>query len=77
MMQPIVESVAHRIKIHEIDVDEVDPLILSTYNIKSIPVLIVEDDDSNILWRHNGTIKQSELEEKLDELNSYITNENI
>ena len=58
-MAPIIDSVKSRIKVHEIDVDEIDSLILTTYNVKSIPLLIIEDSDSNILWRHEGIIKHS------------------
>ena len=66
-MVPIIDSVKSRIKVYEIDVDEVDPLILTTYKVKSIPLLIIEDSNSNILWRHEGVIKQNDLHAKLDE----------
>lgn len=72
-MVPIIDSVKSRIKVHEIDVDEVDPLILTAYNVKSIPLLIIEDSDSNILWRHEGIIKQNDLHAKLDELNLMVS----
>lgn len=72
-MVPIIDSVKSRIKVHEIDVDEVDPLILTTYKVKSIPLLIIEDSDSNVLWRHEGIIKQNDLHTKLDELNLMVS----
>lgn len=71
-MAPIIDSVKSRIKVHEIDVDEVDSLILTTYNVKSIPLLILEDSNSNILWRHEGVIKQNDLHAKLDEFDLII-----
>ena len=74
-MVPIIDSVKSRIKVYEIDVDEVDPLILTTYKVKSIPLLIIEDSDSNILWRHTGTLQKIDFEKSLMQINEVIADD--
>lgn len=74
-MHTIVDEIRDKIRVIDIDVDEVDSDILSIYNIKSIPTFIIEDSDSNILWRHTGTLQKIDFENKLNELNSNIAQE--
>jgi hypothetical protein len=37
---PILEELKSRIIIEDIDVDEVDPVVLTNYKIRNIPVLL-------------------------------------
>ena len=56
--------------IEDIDVDEVDPVVLTNYKIRNIPVLIITKDNVEV-WRHVGSISKIDLENKLKE---YETN---
>lgn len=67
---PILEELKSRIIIEDIDVDEVDPVVLTNYKIRNIPVLIITKDNVEV-WRHVGGISKAELENKLKE---YETN---
>lgn len=67
---PILEELKSRIIIEDIDVDEVDPVVLTNYKIRNIPVLIITKDNVEV-WRHAGSISKAELENKLKE---YETN---
>ena len=67
---PILEELKSRLIIEEIDVDEVDPVVLTNYKIRNIPVLIITKDNVEV-WRHVGSISKAELENKLKE---YETN---
>lgn len=67
---PILEELKSRIIIEDIDVDEVDPVVLTNYKIRNIPVLIITKDNVEV-WRHVGSISKVELENKLKE---YETN---
>lgn len=69
-MMPILEELKSRIIIEDIDVDEVDPVVLTNYKIRNIPVLIITKDNVEV-WRHVGSISKAELENKLKE---YETN---
>lgn len=63
---PILEELKSRIIIEDIDVDEVDPVVLTNYKIRNIPVLIITKDNVEV-WRHVGSISKVELEEKIKE----------
>ena len=63
---PILEELKSRIIIEDIDVDEVDPVVLTNYKIRNIPVLIITKDNVEV-WRHVGSISKAELENKLKE----------
>ena len=67
---PILEELKSRIIIEDIDVDEVDPVVLTNYKIRNIPVLIITKDNVEV-WRHVGSISKVEVENKLKE---YETN---
>lgn len=67
---PILEELKSRIIIEDIDVDEVDPVVLTNYKIRNIPVLIITKDNVEV-WRHVGNISKIDLENKLKE---YETN---
>lgn len=67
---PILEELKSRIIIEDIDVDEVDPVVLTNYKIRNTPVLIITKDNVEV-WRHVGSISKAELENKLKE---YETN---
>ena len=69
-MMPILEELKNKIEIEDIDVDEVDPVVLTNYKIRNIPVLIITKDNVEV-WRHVGSISKAELENKLKE---YETN---
>lgn len=69
-LAPILEELKSRIIIEDIDVDEVDPVVLTNYKIRNIPVLIITKDNVEV-WRHVGSISKAELENKLKE---YETN---
>ena len=69
-MVPILEELKNKIEIEDIDVDEVDPIVLTNYKIRNIPVLIITKDNVEV-WRHVGSISKAELENKLKE---YETN---
>lgn len=63
---PILEELKSRIIIEDIDVDEVDPVVLTNYKIRNIPVLIITKDNVEV-WRHVGSISKVELEDKIKE----------
>lgn len=46
--------------------DEVDPIVLTNYKIRNIPVLVLVQDNKEV-WRHVGSISKVELEEKIKE----------
>lgn len=68
---PIVEELKSTYDIWDIDVDEAEDTTLVKYKIRSIPVLILEDDQGKELWKHVGNISKVDLENKLKE---YETN---
>lgn len=68
---PIVEELKSTYDIWDIDVDEAEDTTLVKYKIRSIPVLILEDDRGKELWKHVGSISKVDLENKLKE---YETN---
>ena len=65
-MAPILEELKSKIDIQDIDVDEVDPIVLTNYKIRNIPVLILLKDNKEV-WRHVGSISKVELEDKIKE----------
>lgn len=69
-MAPILEELKSKIDIQDIDVDEADPVVLTNYKIRNIPVLIITKDNVEV-WRHVGSISKVDLENKLKE---YETN---
>ena len=69
-MMPILEELKDKVVIEDIDVDEVDPVVLTNYKIRNIPVLIITKDNVEV-WRHVGSISKVDLENKLKE---YETN---
>ena len=64
---PIVEELKSTYDIWDIDVDEAEDTTLVKYKIRSIPVLILEDDQGKELWKHVGSISKIDLENKLKE----------
>lgn len=62
---PILEELKSRIIIEDIDVDEVDPVVLTNYKIRNIPVLVLLKDDKEV-WRHVGSISKSDLEKEIE-----------
>ena len=70
-LTPIVEELKSTYDIWDIDVDEAEDTTLVKYKIRSIPVLILEDDQGKELWEHVGSISKIDLENKLKE---YETN---
>nr|DAE92724.1 MAG TPA_asm: TRX family protein [Siphoviridae sp. gcode 4] len=69
-LTPILEELKDKVTIEDIDVDEVDPVVLTNYKIRNIPVLIITKDNVEV-WRHVGSISKIDLENKLKE---YETN---
>lgn len=69
-LTPILEELKNKIEIEDIDVDEVDPIVLTNYKIRNIPVLVLLQDNKEV-WRHVGSISKVELEDKIKE---YETN---
>lgn len=70
-LTPIVEELKSTYDIWDIDVDEAEDTTLVKYKIRSIPALILEDDQGKELWKHVGSISKIDLENKLKE---YETN---
>lgn len=70
-LTPIVEELKSTYDIWDINVDEAEDTTLVKYKIRSIPVLILEDDQGKELWKHVGSISKIDLENKLKE---YETN---
>lgn len=68
-MVPILEELKSKINIKEIDVDEVDPVVLTNYKIRNIPVLILLKDDKEV-WRHVGSISKADLEKEIEKYES-------
>ena len=69
-LTPILEELKDKVTIEDIDVDEVDPVVLTNYKIRNIPVLIITKDNVEV-WRHVGSISKIDLKNKLKE---YETN---
>ena len=69
-LTPILEELKDKVTIEDIDVDEVDPVVLTNYKIRNIPVLIITKDNVEV-WRHVGSISKIDLENKLKD---YETN---
>lgn len=69
-LTPILEELKDKVTIEDIDVDEVDPVVLTNYKIRNILVLIITKDNVEV-WRHVGSISKIDLENKLKE---YETN---
>lgn len=69
-LTPILEELKDKVTIEDIDVDEVDPVVLTNYKIRNIPVLIITKDNVEV-WRHVGSISKIDPENKLKE---YETN---
>lgn len=69
-LTPILEELKDKVTIEDIDVNEVDPVVLTNYKIRNIPVLIITKDNVEV-WRHVGSISKIDLENKLKE---YETN---
>lgn len=65
-LTPILEELKDKVTIEDIDVDEVDPVVLTNYKIRNIPVLIITKDNVEV-WRHVGSISKVELEDKIKE----------
>lgn len=63
-MTPILEELKSKIDIQDIDVEEVDPIVLTNYKVKNIPVLILLRDNKEV-WRHVGSISKSDLEKEI------------
>lgn len=55
----------NKIEIEDIDVDKVDPIVLTNYKIRNIPVLVLLKDDKEV-WRHVGSISKSDLEKEIE-----------
>ena len=64
-MVSILEELQDKIDINEIDIDEVDPIVLTNYKIRNIPVLILLKDNKEV-WRHVGSISKSDLEKEIE-----------
>ena len=64
-MMPILEELKNKIEIEDIDVDKVDPIVLTNYKIRNIPVLVLLKDDKEV-WRHVGNISKSDLEKEIE-----------
>lgn len=64
-MMPILEELKNKIEIEDIDVDEVDPIVLTNYKIRNIPVLVLLQDNKEV-WRHVGSISKSDLEKEIE-----------
>lgn len=64
-MMPILEELKNKIEIEDIDVDKVDPIVLTNYKIRNIPVLVLLKDDEEV-WRHVGSISKSDLEKEIE-----------
>ena len=47
-MKPILEELKSKIDIQDIDVDEADPVVLTNYKIRNIPVLVLLKDDKEV-----------------------------
>ena len=69
-LTPILEELKDKVTIEDINVDEVDPVVLTNYKIRNIPVWIITKDNVEV-WRHVGSISKIDLENKLKE---YETN---
>ncbi len=65
-LTPILEELKDKVTIEDIDVDEVDPIVLTNYKIRNIPALVLLQDNKEV-WRHVGSISKVELENKIKE----------
>lgn len=56
-------------KVENFDVDEIDDEIIDKFNIKSIPVTVLLDDNDNELYRWIGLFNTEEILQKMKEHN--------
>ena len=47
-LTPILEELKDKVTIEDIDVDEADPVVLTNYKIRNIPVLVLLKDDKEV-----------------------------
>ena len=66
-MDRILDEIKESILIIDVDIESVDPIVLSEHKIKHIPVLQIQDNLGNVLWQHVGTITKEELLNKIKE----------
>ena len=65
--EPILESVEEDnkdVSVERIDIDE-DVVTANEYNVRSIPTIIIEDEDGNIVDDFVGLTQQHEIEASL------------
>lgn len=66
MLKPVVEDLKSQYTIEEINIEDTSEEILTKYKVRNIPLLVLENEEGNELWRHTGFITKDELIKELD-----------
>ena len=67
-LNTIMKTMELPVPVEEICIEEADEEVLKKYQIRSVPTLILVNDDK-LLWKHVGMISAENL---LTELNDYV-----
>lgn len=62
MLSATLENMEVPFEVIEVDIDEF-PMKAASYNVRSIPTLIITDDEGNEIRRANGALPKHGLEE--------------
>ena len=66
MLKPVIEELKSQYTIEEINIEDTSEEILTKYKVRNIPLLVLENEEGNELWRHTGLITKDELTKELD-----------
>lgn len=66
MLKPVIEDLKSQYTIEEINIEDTSEEILTKYKVRNIPLLVLENEEGNELWRHTGFITKDELTKELD-----------
>lgn len=66
MLKPVIDDLKSQYTIEEINIEDTSEEILTKYKVRNIPLLVLENEEGNELWRHTGFITKDELIKELD-----------
>lgn len=66
-LHKIIESAQLPVPVENICIEDADDEILTKYQIKGVPVLILLDENENVLWKHVGMISADQLIQKIND----------
>lgn len=68
-LKPIIDDLKSQYTVEEIDIEDTDEETLTRYKVRNVPLLVLEDDNGNELWRHVGFIPKDKLMQELNNIN--------